>query len=43
VSVTARARDVDRARALDAGFDRHLAKPVDARWLAQAVAALAGV
>ena len=29
VALTAHARDVDRARALDAGFDMHIAKPVD--------------
>ncbi len=29
VALTAHARDVDRARALDAGFDMHVSKPVD--------------
>jgi len=29
VALTAHARDVDRARALDAGFDLHVSKPVD--------------
>jgi CheY-like chemotaxis protein len=29
VALTAHARDVDRARSLDAGFDMHVSKPVD--------------
>jgi PAS domain S-box-containing protein len=29
VALTAHARDIDRARALDAGFDMHVSKPVD--------------
>jgi CheY-like chemotaxis protein len=40
VALTAQARDVDRRHALEAGFDLHLTKPVEARALAQAVAAL---
>jgi signal transduction histidine kinase/CheY-like chemotaxis protein len=40
VAVTAFAKDEDRERALDAGFQRHLAKPVAASVLVQAVADL---
>jgi CheY-like chemotaxis protein len=40
VALTALARDEDRARALDAGFDVHLAKPVDPRKLVNLVASL---
>jgi signal transduction histidine kinase/ActR/RegA family two-component response regulator len=42
-AVTAHARDDERQRALDAGFQMHLAKPVDPRTLARAVATLAGL
>jgi signal transduction histidine kinase/ActR/RegA family two-component response regulator len=41
-AVTAFARDEDRQRALEAGFDLHLAKPLDARSVVAAVAKLAG-
>ncbi len=41
VAVTAFARREDRDRALDAGFDVHMAKPVDPSELVDAVAALA--
>jgi len=40
IAVTAYARDVDRRRALDAGFDAHLAKPVEPADLVAAVASL---
>src|SRR5204862_5036511 len=33
IALTAFARDEDRARALDAGYQAHLAKPVDPRQL----------
>jgi CheY-like chemotaxis protein len=42
VALTAYARDEDRQRALAAGFQSHLAKPVEPCDLAQAIAALAG-
>ncbi len=42
-AVTAHARDDERQRALDAGFQMHLAKPVDPATLARAVALLAGL
>jgi CheY-like chemotaxis protein len=42
LALTAYARDVERERALEAGFENHLSKPVDPRELARAVAALAG-
>lgn len=41
VSVTALARPEDRERALQAGFDRHLSKPVDPPVLVAAVAEVA--
>lgn len=41
IALTAYARHQDRALAQEAGFDRHLAKPVDAPVLLDAVAALA--
>ena len=41
-ALTAHAHPNDRARALDAGFDVHIAKPIEARSLAHAVATLAG-
>ncbi|HEY2029065.1 MAG TPA: PAS domain S-box protein [Myxococcales bacterium] len=44
-AVSAHARDIDRERAIDAGFDLHVAKPVSAEQLVAAVqelAALAG-
>ncbi len=37
VALSAHAADHDRARALEAGFDDHLAKPVDPREIVQAV------
>ena len=40
-ALTALARDNDREQALDAGFQLHLVKPVDARTLVSAVASLA--
>ena len=40
VAVTAYAREVDRRRALDAGFQGHLAKPIEPDELIAAVAAL---
>ena len=40
VAVTAYARDVDRRRSLDAGFDLHLSKPVDPDDLVAAVVSL---
>ena len=40
VAVTAYARAVDKRRALDAGFDAHLAKPVEPEELLAAVASL---
>lgn len=42
VAVTAYAQNDDRARALSAGYDEHLAKPVDLKRLASVVSALAG-
>ena len=42
VALTAFARPEDRERALDAGYDHHLAKPVEAAELVMLVAALAG-
>jgi signal transduction histidine kinase/ActR/RegA family two-component response regulator len=42
-ALTAFVRDDDRQRALDAGFQLHLAKPVDERSLLSAVAGLASV
>jgi PAS domain S-box-containing protein len=41
-ALTAYTQEVDRARALGAGFQAYLAKPVDPRELAEAVARLAG-
>ena len=43
IALTAYAGDVDRQRALDAGFQIHLAKPVEPGVLAQAVAVLGKV
>jgi len=43
VALTAFARGEDRERALLAGFDSHIAKPVDGYELIVVVAALAGV
>ena len=40
VALTSMARDEDRRQALNAGFQFHLPKPVDARSLAHALAAL---
>jgi CheY-like chemotaxis protein len=42
VAVTAFASPEDRQRALAAGFQVHLAKPVDPRELAHVIASLAG-
>jgi len=42
LALTAYARNEDRSRALSAGFQVHLAKPVDRAQLAAAVASLAG-
>jgi PAS domain S-box-containing protein len=42
VALTAYAGDADRAHALRAGYQRHLAKPVDPRVLLQVIADLAG-
>ena len=41
VAVTAYARTVDRRRALDAGFDWHLAKPIEPAELVAVIASLA--
>ena len=41
VAVTALSRREDRARALAAGFDMHVVKPIDPAELAAAVATLA--
>ena len=41
-ALTALASDEDRRRALEAGFQLHIAKPIDAARLASAVAALVG-
>jgi CheY-like chemotaxis protein len=41
-AVTAFARTEDRQQALEAGFDLHLAKPLEARSLVAAVAKLSG-
>jgi signal transduction histidine kinase/ActR/RegA family two-component response regulator len=40
IAVTAYARSVDRRRALDAGFDRHLAKPIEPAELVAVIASL---
>ena len=40
LALTAYAREEDRQRALDAGFDDHLSKPVETETLVAAVAAL---
>jgi CheY-like chemotaxis protein len=40
VALTAHARDVDRARALDAGFDMHVSKPVDVDELVNGIGTL---
>jgi CheY-like chemotaxis protein len=42
-ALTALARDEDRQQALDAGFQLHLAKPIDSESLIAAVAGLAGL
>jgi signal transduction histidine kinase/CheY-like chemotaxis protein len=42
-ALTALARDEDRQQALDAGFQLHLAKPIDSESLLAAVAGLAGL
>jgi CheY-like chemotaxis protein len=41
-SLTAFARNEDRQQALEAGFQLHLAKPIDAQTLVSAVATLGG-
>lgn len=40
IAVTAYAQEEDQRRALEAGFDRHLSKPVDAPTLTEALASL---
>jgi CheY-like chemotaxis protein len=40
IALTAYARAADRRRALDAGFDEHLAKPVDPLTLVATIASL---
>jgi CheY-like chemotaxis protein len=40
IAVTAQVNPTDRDRALDAGFDRHIAKPVDADELVRVIAEL---
>ena len=40
IAVTAYARDVDRRRALDAGFDWHLSKPIEPDDLIGVIASL---
>jgi CheY-like chemotaxis protein len=42
VAVTAFARDEDRRQAISAGFQAHIAKPVDAAELLRVIARLAG-
>jgi len=42
-ALTALAGEADRRRALDAGFEMHLAKPIDSDRLATAVATLAAL
>jgi CheY-like chemotaxis protein len=42
VALTAFAREEDRRHALEAGFQMHLAKPVEPRELVAAVGSLAG-
>jgi len=42
IAVTAYARDVDRTRVLEAGYQDHLPKPIDADALAAAILAVAG-
>ena len=42
-ALTALARDEDRQHALDAGFQLHLAKPIDSESLIAAVAGLAAL
>jgi CheY-like chemotaxis protein len=42
LALTAYASEVDRERALAAGYQQHLAKPVDPQALVAAIAALAG-
>ena len=42
IAVTALAGEADRRRAIDAGFDAHLAKPADVRDVLRAIARLAG-
>jgi len=42
IALTAYARDVDRDAALQAGFDAHMAKPVDAALLLATIGRLAG-
>jgi CheY-like chemotaxis protein len=42
LALTAYAREDDRVRSLDAGFDEHLAKPFEPSELLAAVARLAG-
>ncbi|OLC17858.1 MAG: hypothetical protein AUH29_00780 [Candidatus Rokubacteria bacterium 13_1_40CM_69_27] len=42
IALTAYAREEDRVRALAAGYQRHVTKPVDPAALARTVAVLAG-
>jgi CheY-like chemotaxis protein len=42
IALTAYARPEDRERALEAGFDTHIGKPVDPVALVRSVAAAAG-
>ena len=42
IAITAYARSIDRRRALDAGFDWYLAKPVEPAELVSVIASLAG-
>jgi CheY-like chemotaxis protein len=42
VAVTGLARDEDRRRSIEAGFDAHLAKPIDVDALARVLARIAG-
>jgi hypothetical protein len=42
IAITAYARDDDRQRALDAGYDAHVTKPVDPDVVCRTVAMLAG-
>ncbi len=43
VALTAYAREEDRARALSAGYQMHLSKPIEPGHLARVVASLTGL